>query len=256
MSPDPETDLVDRIAQDLPADVRAAYYRELNHCRSLPESDELLRILRAMQFLTLLMRQVPGEVTAERVRLETLFNQTVQELRGFAERAAEYRATIEDRLVDLPTAVAEGLRPELVAREINESLRQQFAASTIPQTAHAMTVAAAEMKDAVVAFTKMASTIHHEHRSTAAQARSTIQELESALSRAANTANRAAAELSESFHMGMHRTIYTLLSLVAVAAFGVGMWFDKWVSNPPTPASNHQPAAVSPAQKVSPKTQR
>ena len=40
-------------------DVRAAYYRELNHCRSLPENDEMLRILRAMQFLTLLMRQVP-----------------------------------------------------------------------------------------------------------------------------------------------------------------------------------------------------
>ena len=84
MSPDPEADLVDRIAQDLPADVRAAYYRELNHCRSLPESDEMLRILRAMQFLTLLMRQVPDEVTAERVRLEALFNQAVQELRGFA----------------------------------------------------------------------------------------------------------------------------------------------------------------------------
>jgi len=62
MSPDPEADLVDRIAQDLPADVRAAYYRELNHCRSLPESDEMLRILRAMQFLTLLMRQVPDKV--------------------------------------------------------------------------------------------------------------------------------------------------------------------------------------------------
>ena len=74
MSPDPEADLVDRIAQDLPADVRAAYYRELNHCRSLPESDEMLRILRAMQFLTLLMRQVPDEVTAERMRLEALFS--------------------------------------------------------------------------------------------------------------------------------------------------------------------------------------
>jgi hypothetical protein len=98
MIPDLEADLMERIAQDLPADVRAAYCRELNHCRSLPESDEMLRILRAMQCLTLLMRQVPGEVTAERVRFEVLFSQTVQDLRGFAERAAEYRAIIEDRL--------------------------------------------------------------------------------------------------------------------------------------------------------------
>lgn len=256
MIPDLEADLVDRIAQDLPADVRAAYYRELNHCRSLPESDEMLRILRAMQFLTLLMRQVPGEVTAERVRFEALFSQTVQDLRGFAERAAEYRVIIEDRLAALPAAVAEGLRPELVTREINECLRQHFAASTIPQTAQAMTVVAGEMKDAVAVFTKMATTIHHEHRSTAAQARRAIQELESAVSRAASTANRAAAELSESFHRGMHRTIYTLLSLVAVAAFGAGMWFDRWISNPPMSDSKHQPAAVSPAQKVSPKTPR
>ena len=135
MSRDPEVDLVDRIAQDLPLEVRAAYYRELNHCRSLPENDEMLRILRAMQFLTLLMRQVPDQVTAERARIAALFGQAVQELRDFAQRAAEYRSAIEDRLVELPTAVVEGLRPERVAREINESLRQQFAASTIPQTA-------------------------------------------------------------------------------------------------------------------------
>ena len=58
-------DLIDRIAKALPVDVRADYYRELNHCRSLPEHDEMLRILRAMQFLTLLMNQVPQRVAAE-----------------------------------------------------------------------------------------------------------------------------------------------------------------------------------------------
>jgi hypothetical protein len=42
---------MDRIAQDLTVEVRAAYYRELKHCRSLPENDEMLRIVRAMQFM-------------------------------------------------------------------------------------------------------------------------------------------------------------------------------------------------------------
>lgn len=256
MSPDPEADLVDRIAQDLPADVRAAYYRELNHCRSLPESDEMLRILRAMQFLTLLMRQVPDEVTAERVRLEGLFNQAVQELRGFAERAGEYRSAIEDRLAELPAAVAEGLRPELVAREVNESLRQQFSASTIPQTAHALTVAAGEMKAAVADFTRMAAAIHHEHRSTAAQAKRTIEELESAVSRAASTAHHAAGQLSNSFHRSLHRSIYTLLSLTALAAFGVGIFFDQWISNPQTAGRQPSAADVVAPQKVAPRTTR
>src|SRR3954468_19141874 len=98
MSPDPEPDLVDRIAQDLPADVRAAYYRELNHCRSLPESDEMLRILRAMQFLTLLMRQVPNEVTAERVRLEAY---SVRRFRNY------------ERLPIVPVSIARRSKTEL-----------------------------------------------------------------------------------------------------------------------------------------------
>ena len=69
----PEADLIDRIANALPAEVRADYYRELRHCRSLPENDEMLRILRAMQFLTLLMVQAPSRVAVERERLEQLF---------------------------------------------------------------------------------------------------------------------------------------------------------------------------------------
>ena len=57
----PEPDLIDRIADALPENVRSDYYREMRHCRALPENDEMLRILRVMQFLTLLMEQVPGE---------------------------------------------------------------------------------------------------------------------------------------------------------------------------------------------------
>ena len=34
-------DLIDRIASALPASVRPDYYRELRHCRSLPENDEM-----------------------------------------------------------------------------------------------------------------------------------------------------------------------------------------------------------------------
>jgi hypothetical protein len=256
MSPDSEVDLVDRIAQDLPADVRAAYYRELNHCRSLPESDEMLRILRAMQFLTLLMRQVPEQVTAERARLETLFAEAVQELGQFVERAGEYCSTIEDRLTELPAAVAEGLRPEAVAREINESLRQQFAASTIPQTANAMTVAAVEMKTAVADFTKIAAAIHDQHRSAAAQARNTIDQMGSAVGRASSTAQHAAEQMSEAFHRELRWSIYTLVSLSAVLAFGLGMAFDRWISTPPASASQPEPAHVSAPQNAKPRVPR
>jgi hypothetical protein len=34
-----DPDLIDRIANALPEDIRTEYYKELRHCRSLPEND-------------------------------------------------------------------------------------------------------------------------------------------------------------------------------------------------------------------------
>ena len=215
MSPADEVDIVDRIAQDLPVEVRAAYYRELNHCRSLPENDEMLRILRAMQFLTLLMREVPERVVVERERLESLFHDAMEQLKVSAERAEAYRSLLEKRLAALPAEVAEGLRPDLIAREINESLRQQFVQSTIPQTAQAMTTIATQLQGAVVDFGKTAATLNHAHRSAAEQARQTIENLDVTVSAAADTARQAARELSSALsartalvhpHAGKHRS--------------------------------------------------
>jgi hypothetical protein len=62
-----EPDTLDRIANALPPDVRADYYREMRHVRSLPENDEMLRILRAMQFLSALIFDTPLR-TAPRMR--------------------------------------------------------------------------------------------------------------------------------------------------------------------------------------------
>jgi hypothetical protein len=63
-------DTIDRIANFLPTEVRAGFYRELRHCRSLPQNDEMLRIIRAMQFLVLIMVKLPEQMAMERERLE------------------------------------------------------------------------------------------------------------------------------------------------------------------------------------------
>jgi hypothetical protein len=79
-----EPDLTDRIADALPADIRADFYREMRHCRSLPENDEMLRILRIMQFLTLLMEQVPARIGVERERFEQLIAMATESLRNLS----------------------------------------------------------------------------------------------------------------------------------------------------------------------------
>ena len=93
-----DDDLIDRIAKALPVEVRADYYRELNHCRSLPENDEMLRILRAMQFLTLLMDQVPQRVVEQR--------EQVERLRRF--RSERNQALVDERLTDVRRAAGSG----------------------------------------------------------------------------------------------------------------------------------------------------
>src|SRR5213594_657524 len=98
----PEADLIDRIAKALPAEVRADYYRELRHCRSLPENDELLRLIRVMQFLTLLMEQVPSRVMLERQKIEQLFGNAVEKLEKVLTSTISFQVSLDERLSNLP----------------------------------------------------------------------------------------------------------------------------------------------------------
>lgn len=178
-------DLIDRVAEALPVEVRADYYRELRHCRSLPENDEMLRILRAMQFLVLLIHEAPARLAAERSQLQQDLTQCVEAL-----------AAIERRLDALPSAVASGISPEQVAARINESLRQQFKATTIPDTGRALQSLAAQLKDSVAAFVVSAREITAQHHSTAREARAAVNSIESAVHSATAAAREANTELA------------------------------------------------------------
>jgi len=152
----PEPDLIDRIANALPAEFQADYYREMRHCRSLFENDEMLRILRAMQFSVVLMVQIPERMAAERQRLGQIIADFLTALREIRQSIASYQAQLDQRLVHLPAEIAEGINPQTVAALINESLRQQFVQSTIPATAEALAVAAAQMKRVTSEFARSA----------------------------------------------------------------------------------------------------
>jgi len=115
-----EPDLIDRIANALPAEFQAAYYREMRFCRSLSENDEMLRILRAMQFWVLLMVQVPERIAAELQRLGQILADFLKALREIRQSIAIHQAQLDQRLVQLPAQIAEGINPEAIAAKINE----------------------------------------------------------------------------------------------------------------------------------------
>ncbi len=119
-----EPDLIDRIANDLPTEVRADYYREMRHCRTLPSNDEMLRILRAMQFLHILMVRVPGQITTEREKFQQLLTGALRTLHTTVESSVVYQGQLDQRIEQLPENIANGISPEVIAAAINESLRQ------------------------------------------------------------------------------------------------------------------------------------
>jgi hypothetical protein len=230
-----ESDLIDRIASALPVEVRADYYREMRHCRSLPENDEMLRILRAMGFLVLLMVQAPERMATERLRLEEAMADALRTLQEICESSDSHRAQLDQHLVQLPADIAEGINPEAIAATINESLRQQFVQSTIPATAEALAVAAAQIKKATAEFGRSANALGDSYQGAAEGARKAIANLESTSSQAVSSTRRAAEELVSVFREEYRWSVYTLTGLALLIGIGFGMWYQRWIDPPSQP---------------------
>jgi hypothetical protein len=244
-------DLIDRIANALPIEVRAAYYRELTHCRSLPENDEMLRILRAMQFLTLLMNDVPERVIAEREELARLFTAASQKLERTLERSNALHTRLEQQLAELPAEVARGIHAPVIAREITESLRQQFAQSTIPDTAGALSAVAADLRKVTAEFVRAARAISDSHHGAASEARRSVEALDSSVGRAAETAGRAASELSAVFQQEFRWSLYALTGLALMIGIMIGVLYPQWIggsTQPPTQLAIQEPQPAPPSR--------
>jgi hypothetical protein len=246
----PEPDLIDRIAAALPKAVRADYYREVSHCRSLPENDEMLRILRVMLFLTLLMETVPNRMLGERERLDSLLRSHFPQLRAMLDSVLKYHAVLDQRLKCLPQRVAAGLNPEAIAACINESLRQQFAKSTIPESARALTQAAFEIKTAATNFSQDASQLGNAYRGAAEEARSAITRMESAITAAAESARRATKDMAVTFHHYSQWAEYALFALFILAGAAFGILIYSRLEPPERVVPKDIPVVVQPAPQV------
>jgi hypothetical protein len=231
----PEPDLIDRIANALPAHLRADYYREIRHCRSLPENDEMLRILRVMQFLVVLMVDVPERMTTEKQGFEQNIGDAIKALEKIRQSSSTYQAQLDQRLSQLPKMIAEGIKPEAIVSTINEGLRQQFVKSTIPETADALAVAAAQIKKSTAEFGPAASSLGNSYRGAAEEARKAIASLESTCADAIRRTLSSAQELARVFREEYRWSLFSLTSLGLLVGIGIGMWFERWMNLPARP---------------------
>jgi SHS2 domain-containing protein len=251
-----EPDLIDRIANALPVEVRAEFYRELRHCRSLPENDEMLRILRAMHFSVLIMVEVPARMATERERFEQTAAGTTKLLQDVRQFTEEHQRQIDERLDQVSADIAEALKPEAVAAAINESLRQQFVKTTIPQTANALAVTAAQIKKTSDDFVEVAGKLGATYDSAAAEARRAIQQLERASSKALESTKRGADELMQA--LGKEYRWWFFVFVILAFVLGIGLGWECGYLRDQRPAVVHAPVMqapeVKPATPVKPKT--
>lgn len=208
-SPDNIAELIDSVAEGVPDHLRAAYYRDMRYLPLLSASDEMLRILKTIQWNSVVALQVPARIAGEAGKLDRSLRDNIEALQQ-----------VHERLEHLSDELVEKVSAEAIANQLYESLRQQFVKSTIPQTGKALTVVAGQVKDAVAGLEEVTPKIVTAHRQAAAAALQAMREMKSEISEVTATARQATAELSRTF---LHEYRWALGLLVVFAAL-LGFW--------------------------------
>lgn len=231
-----EPDLLDRIANALPEELRADYYREMTHCRMLPESDEMLRILRAMQFLTVLIEQVPARVAVEREQLAAVLTHAIDSMQATHEASIAYQKQLEARLAKLPEEIAKGISPEAISAKLTESLRQQFHQTGLPTVAEAIGVQAAQLRKAGKELSAAVDEFSHPGYGAVPQVHSALASMKADI---ANSADHIRAQMN-GLGKELWRTIAVLFAVAVALGFIVGILYYRWIDTP-VPVAAQQP---------------
>jgi hypothetical protein len=81
-----------------------------------------------------------------------------------------YQKFLEERLVGIPDQIQKKLKIETIVASLNQDLRQQFAKSTIPETARALALVAESMRRTTAEFDNMAGDLTNSYRGVAEEA--------------------------------------------------------------------------------------
>jgi len=260
-----EADFIDEIADLLPAKQRQLWYRDMAHLRRLPAEDEMLRIARAMGFLTLVTRQTPAQIAAERKQLAAILSESIKAIQSARRDALVLQRQLEERLTRLPEAIAEGISPAAIAAKLSESLRQQFVASGIPETAQALAVVSKQARQVALEFDHTSKQLTDSYRGAAGEARRALNEMRASIEYATDTAKQAAYDLTHTFLREYKWSIFALCTLALALGFALGTLFYRWINSPsttpeaapstvvvPASASDPSPDATSPHPKHDP----
>jgi hypothetical protein len=104
---------------------RETYAALMSYFNSLPQQDEMFRLVELLGLLTLAGQHIPDAIA-----------EMLVELRAQATAASNYHAQVDARLASLPDEIADGVDIDALAKDMAESLRQQLAATGLETTAN------------------------------------------------------------------------------------------------------------------------
>jgi hypothetical protein len=229
--------LVQQVAKKLSPELRAEYYRTLRYCHSLPESDELLIVLNAIQLFFSLAIDVPSQIASEGQKIQRFLEPAVQAQEHTVHLFEQYQSQLDQRLAQIPLEIVKHIQPELIAANVTESLRQEFAQTTIPETAKLLKTELADMHTSVGKFKKSAQAISDCHYGAAADARRVTEDL-----------RREAEGLSHKHWLWAYR-LAGLALLIGMALGALTFW---WVAAPMDPHGPTVTPQVEPAPSMVP----
>jgi len=249
-----EPDLVDRIAKALPEELRADYYREMSHCRTLPESDEMLRILRAMQFLTVLIEQAPRKVAIEREQIADVLARAIEAIRITHQSTTTYHKQLEARLAKLPLEIAKGIDAEAIAAKLSESLRQEFQQTGLPAVADAMNTQATTLRNTTKALAMVVNEFAHPQTGAGPRVSEALSRMKANLD---NAADHVRVQMS-SLGKELWRSIAVMCGGTLVIGFLLGLLYHQWTdtsaqTSPAASTTQSKPNALPQAPNINQK---
>jgi hypothetical protein len=114
---------------------RETYAALISFVDSLPEGDELFRIVELLGLLSLIGQRVPDAVA-----------EFLTELRSQTKAAATYYGQVDARLAALPQEIAAGVDTVAIANSMSHVFRQRLAATGLQATAELLKVATTTIK--------------------------------------------------------------------------------------------------------------
>jgi hypothetical protein len=159
-----------------------------------------------------------------------------------------WHISLQRKLTELPADIAYGVNPAAAAAKINESLRQEFMRSTIPQTADALGVISDRMKNVCLEFSTTADNVGHAYRGAAEDARNAVASMKSEISQAAESAARLTSKLTVTFSKAWRWMLFMLAGGALVIGLAIGVMFERWLLSPPERVVEPVAPVVQPAR--------